>query len=249
LNQGSTDVTPEERDLIAGLFERMRGMGSIDKDREAEDFIARSVRQTPDAAYMLVQSVLVQENALQQAGDRIEELEDRVRELERSQPRAAQGGGSFLGGLFGGGGNRDEPRSGSVPPIGSRREDSRYDEPRGGGSPWGQRAGAFGQGGAPMQQQGGGGGFLRGAVATAAGVAGGMLLANSIRGMMGGEESGKAHASESGNKSSEEHSPYEVNQNQQKEQEPHYQDANDNYPGNYDSGDSSWGVGGGDIDI
>jgi hypothetical protein len=242
-------MTPEERDLIAGLFERMRGMGSIDKDREAEDFIARSVRQTPDAAYMLVQSVLVQENALQQAGDRIEELEDRVRELERSQPRAAaQGGGSFLGGLFGGGGSREEPRSSGVPAIGSRREPSRYDEPQGGGSPWGQqRAGAFGQG-APMQQQGGGGGFLRGAVATAAGVAGGMLLANSIRGMMGGEESGKAHASESGNKS-EEHSPYEVNQNQQKEQEPHYQDANDNDPGNYDSGDSSWGDSGGDIDI
>ena len=28
-----------------------------------------------------------------------------------------------------------------------------------------------------------------------------------------------------------------------------YQDANDNDPGNYDSGDSSWGDGGGDIDI
>jgi hypothetical protein len=241
-------MTPEERDLIAGLFERMRGMGSIDKDREAEDFIARSVRQTPDAAYMLVQSVLVQENALQQAGDRIEELEDRVRELERSQPRAAQGGGSFLGGLFGGGGrSQEEPRGSSVPPIGSRREPSRYDEPQGGGSPWGQqRAGAFGQGGAPMQQQGGGGGgFLKGAMATAAGVAGGMLLANSIRGMMGGE-GGKAQASEAGNKS-EEHSPYEVNQNQQKEQEPHYQDANDNDPGNYDS-DSSWGDSGGEID-
>jgi hypothetical protein len=204
-------MTPEERDLIAGLFERMRGMGSIDKDREAEDFIVRSVRQTPDAAYMLVQSVLVQENALQQAGDRIEELEDRVRELERSQPRAAQGGGSFLGGLFGGGRSQEEPRGSSVPPIGSRREDSRYEEPRGGGSPWGgqQRAGAFGQGG-PLQQQGGGG-FLRGAMTTAAGVAGGMLLANSIGGLMGGKESGKAQASEA-NAKPEENSPYEVNQ-------------------------------------
>ena len=52
-------MTPEERELIAGLFERMRSMGAIDKDREAEDFIARSTRQVPDAAYMLVQSVLV----------------------------------------------------------------------------------------------------------------------------------------------------------------------------------------------
>lgn len=241
-------MTPEERDLIAGLFERMRGMGAIDKDREAEDFIARSVRQTPDAAYMLVQSVLVQENALQQAGDRIEELEDRVRELERGQPRAApQGGGSFLGGLFGGGRGQEQPRSSSVPPIGSRREDPRYDEPRGGGSPWGQqRAGAFGQG-APMQAQGGGGGFLKGAMATAAGVAGGMLLANSIGGLMGGNAGGKAQASEASAKP-EESSPYEVNP--KPEQQSHYQDANDNDPGNYDSGDSSWGdSGGGDLDI
>ncbi|MFM9850410.1 MAG: DUF2076 domain-containing protein [Hyphomicrobiaceae bacterium] len=239
-------MTPEERDLIGGLFERMRGMGFIDKDREAEDFIARSVRQTPDAAYMLVQSVLVQENALQQAGDRIEELEDRVRELERGQPRAAaaQGGGSFLGGLFGGRG-QDAQRSSSVPPVGSRREQSRYDEPQGGGSPWGQqRAGAFGQG-APMQQAGGGGGFLKGAMTTAAGVAGGMLLANSISGMMGGKESGKAQAAEASPKA-EESSPYEVNQ--KPEQASHYQDANDNDPGN--SGDSSWGDGGGgDLDI
>jgi hypothetical protein len=239
-------MTPEERDLIAGLFERMRAMGSIDKDREAEDFIARSVRQTPDAAYMLVQSVLVQDNALQQAGDRIEDLEDRVRELERGQPRAAaQGGGSFLGGLFGGGRSQEEPRSSSVPPIGSRREPSRYDEAQGGGSPWGQqRAGAFGQA-APMQQAGGGGGFLQGAMTTAAGVAGGMLLANSIRGMMGGGESGKAHASESSSKT-EEHSPYEVNQ--KPEQASHYQDADDNDPGN--SSDSSWSdSGGSDLDI
>ncbi len=239
-------MTPEERDLIAGLFERMRAMGSIDKDREAEDFIARSVRQAPDAAYMLVQSVLVQENALQQAGDRIEDLEDRVRELERSQPRAAaQGGGSFLGGLFGGGRGQEEPRGGSgVPPIGSRRDQSYDDRDRaGGGSPWGQqRAGAFGQGAAAPQQRGGG--FLQGAMTTAAGVAGGMLLANSIGGLMGGGAS-KAHASDSSAKP-EEHSPYEVNQ--KPEEASQYQDANDNDPGNYDS-DSSLGDSGGDIDI
>jgi len=239
-------MTPEERDLISGLFDRMRGMGSIDKDREAEDFIARSVRQTPDAAYMMVQTVLVQENALQQAGDRIEDLEDRVRELERGQPQAAaQGGGSFLGGIFGGGRSQEEPRSSSVPPIGSRREPSRYDEPQGGGSPWGQqRSGAFGQG-TPMQQQGGGGGFLRGAMTTAAGVAGGMLLANSLSGMMGGNASGKAQASEASAKP-EESSPYEVNQKPEEAQQSHYQDANDNDPGN---SDSSWGDSGGDMDI
>jgi hypothetical protein len=72
-----------------------------------------------------------------------------------------------------------------------------------------------------------------------------MLLANSIGGLMGGGAN-KAQASEASAKP-EEHSPYEVNQ--KPEEASHYQDANDNDPGNYDSGDSSWGDGGGDIDI
>ena len=239
-------MTPEERDLISGLFERMRAMGSIEKDREAEDFIARSVRQTPDAAYMLVQTVLVQENALQQAGERIEDLEDRLRELERGQPKAAAaGGGSFLGGLFGGRGQQQEDRS--VPVIGSRSA-SAYGErggPEPGGSPWGQRAGAGGGAFGQAAQAQGGGGFLRGAMTTAAGVAGGMLLANSISGMMGGNAGGKAQASEASAKP-EETSPYEVNQKPEEAQQSHYQDANDNDPGN---SDSSWGDGGGDMDI
>ena len=74
-----------------------------------------------------------------------------------------------------------------------------------------------------------------------------MLLANSIGGLMGGGAS-KAHASDSSAKP-EEHSPYEVNQKpEEASQASHYQDANDNDPGNYDSG-SSWGDSGGDIDI
>ena len=58
-------MTPEERQLIAGLFDRMRSYGAPEKDREAEALINQSVRANPDAPYMLVQSVLVQEQALQ----------------------------------------------------------------------------------------------------------------------------------------------------------------------------------------
>jgi len=242
-------MTPEERDLIAGLFERMRGMGTIDKDREAEDLIARSVRQVPDAAYMLVQSVLVQEHALQEAGARIEELEDRVREVERGQ-QSASGSGGFLGSIFGGGRGAEERGSASVPAIGSRAPTSAGERPQA-GTPWAQRPAAFGQAAEP--QRGGGGGFLKGAVATAAGVAGGMLLADSIRGMLGGD-AGKAQAAGGEQKTASESSPYEVkdqkdqkDQNDQKE-ESHYQDPQDNDPGNYE--DASWSGGGGDdIDI
>jgi len=241
-------MTPEERELIAGLFERMRSMGAIDKDREAEDFIARSTRQVPDATYMLVQSVLVQEHALQEAGGRIEELEDRVRELERGRaPASGTGNRGFLGGIFGGSAP-EERRAGSVPAIGSRASPAATREGPQTGTPWAQRSAAFGQA-AEASRGGGGGGFLRGAMATAAGVAGGMLLADSIRGMLGGE-AGKAQAAGTENKAAEtEASPYEVNQD--KKEESHYQDPNDNDPGNYQ--DTSWSDSGGgdlgDIDI
>ena len=78
-------MTPEERRLIEDLFDRMKNYGSPDKDREADLLIKERIRAMPDAAYMLTQSVLVQEQALQAANERAAELEDRVRELEESQ--------------------------------------------------------------------------------------------------------------------------------------------------------------------
>ena len=75
-------MTPEERQLIAGLFERMRSFGTPEKDRDAEALIAQQLRAVPDATYMLVQSVLVQEQALQNAQARIQELEARLEELQ-----------------------------------------------------------------------------------------------------------------------------------------------------------------------
>jgi hypothetical protein len=169
-------MTPDERQLIAGLFDRMRAFALPQKDREAEALINESVRATPDAPYMLVQSVLVQEQALEAANARIQDLEARVRDLEQGgQPQ--QGGGGFLGGLFGG--TPPERRPSSVPVIGSRAG-SFPSVPQ-------SRAQA-----APEMQQPAGGGFMRSAMTTAAGVAGGMLLAEGIRNMLGGSS---AHAS------------------------------------------------------
>jgi hypothetical protein len=254
-------MTPEERDLISGLFERMRSMGPLDKDRDADSLINQAVRGTPDAAYMLVQSVLVQEQALQQSSARIAELEEQVRDLEQSQRRApSSGSGSFLGGLFGGSRPSEPDRpGGSVPSIGSRgAPPSSYGAPSGndagrGAPPWG----AAGQQ-APPAGGGGGGGFMRSAMATAAGVAGGMLAADAIRNMMGGQ-AGQAQAasSDATKSSSSESSPYEVNRQQdqsEQKQEPQYQDANNNDPGNYDNAswsndDSSWGGDDGGMDV
>src|SRR5262245_65535971 len=95
-------MTPDERQLITGLFDRMRGFSLADKDGEAETLINQQVASLRDAPYMLVQSVLVQEHALQQADARIKELEEQVRQMEsEARPQQPAGSGSFLGGLFG----------------------------------------------------------------------------------------------------------------------------------------------------
>lgn len=175
-------MTPEERQLLSQLFGRIRDASQTPRDREAEEFIAQAVREQPYAPYLMAQTVIIQEEALKQAGARIEALE--------AELKSKAGEGSFLGGIgksiFGGG---------SVPSVG--RPAPQPEPPR--ASPWGQSPGApqaMPQA-APQQfsnpmfgQQGGGGGFLQTAMATAAGVAGGALLAHGLQSMFGGQ----AHA-------------------------------------------------------
>jgi len=172
-------MTPEERQLITGLFDRMRSFSLPEKDGEAEALINERVRTLPDAPYMLVQSVLIQEQALQEASSRIKALEEQVRALQGGAAERAPGSGGFLGGLFGGSRAVSE-HSGSVPPIGARATPSAYDSRQ----PWTPLQGGPQQA-VPQAAAGPGGSFLRTAMATAAGVAGGMLVAGAIRDLMG----------------------------------------------------------------
>jgi uncharacterized protein len=182
-----TDVmTPEERQLLNGLFERMNGAADAPRDREAESFIADQVRAKPYAPYLLSQTVIIQEEALKAAAGRIQELENQLKEREQ------QGGGSFLGGLgrsvFGGGDQRPTsvPRAGG--PWGAPPQQSApVQQPSAG--PWGAPQGGMGGGGGfggGAFGGGGGGGFLRSAMTTAAGVAGGALLYQGISSLFGG---------------------------------------------------------------
>jgi len=168
-------MTPEERQLLAGLFDRTRAASANPRDKDAEAFIAEALREQPYATYLLAQAVIVQDQALGAANEKLQQLEARVKELETAQ---ANGGGSFLGGLFGGGrpaAPTSVPSTGAAPSPWGRQQNSQ---------PAVQQGQAYGQ---PQPQQpgmmGGGGGFLRGALGAAAGVAGGMLLANSISGL------------------------------------------------------------------
>ena len=76
----------EERNLITGLFERIRPFESQPRDAEAERLIGELVARQPSAPYLLTQTVLVQEQALKAAQARLAELEG----------KASQDGGGFL---------------------------------------------------------------------------------------------------------------------------------------------------------
>lgn len=116
-------MTPDERQLLAGLFERTRSAAGNYRDPEAESFIADRTREQPYATYLLAQTVLVQEHALQAANEQLQQLTARVHELEQ-RPAPTAAGGSFLGGASGslvGGAPSSAasvPRS-SVPPSGA----------------------------------------------------------------------------------------------------------------------------------
>ncbi len=143
-------------------------------DREADALIADLFARHPEARYRLTQTAFVQEHALVQAQNRIQELEWELENSHRqSQATAQQGRGGLFGGMFGGGApQRPAPMAPRPQPLG----------PPGGVNP------------AMMQPQAGGGGFLRTAAMTAAGVAGGMVLGNMLMGAFAGDTAQAAEA-------------------------------------------------------
>ena len=179
-------MSPEERQLLAGMFERIKANSAGPRDQEAEAFINDQIKTQPSAPYLLAQTVIVQDFALQAANQKLQQLEARVHELE-SAPKPST---SFLGSLLGGGAPPGPPPRPAPPPA--------YGQPQGG--PWGAAPppppgyapqGGYAQPGfapqgAPGVAPAAPGGFLKGALGEAAGVAGGVLLADGIRGLFHG---------------------------------------------------------------
>jgi hypothetical protein len=171
-------MTPEERNLVIELFDRLATLEDAQRDPEAERLIRDGLRQAPNAAYALVQTVLVQDEALKRADARIRELES------GSSAETAPGETSFLGGVRESFFGKREGR-GSVPSV-------RPGEPAPMSSAWQTQATQpmpAAPAGAPMAP---GGSFLGTAAAAAAGVIGGSLLLSSIRSMMGGHQGAQA---------------------------------------------------------
>ena len=82
-------MTPQERQMLGDLFERISSTNSGPRDPQAEAFINDAVRAMPYAPYMLAQTVLVQQHALEAAAERIKELE------AQAKPRSRAAGNEF----------------------------------------------------------------------------------------------------------------------------------------------------------
>jgi len=160
-------MTPQERQLVDELFERLARLENAPRDAEAERAISDGLSHAPHAIYPLVQTVLVQDEALRRA-------DARIRELTGEDPAATATGGfldSMRQVLTGRAGGTSVP---SVRPGTSAGPDPRWN------------TGVTLPQSAPAQPApSSGGSFLGTAAASAAGVIGGAMLLNSISSMFG----------------------------------------------------------------
>ena len=87
-------MTPEEHNLISGLFDRLgQAANSQAKDPEADQLIRSKVAEIPVAPYLLVQSTLVMQQALSNAQNRISTLEKQLSEASSRSGAQPAGGG------------------------------------------------------------------------------------------------------------------------------------------------------------
>lgn len=202
-------MTPQEQELLQGLLGRVNGTELHGKDEDAERMLRTGLGGNPNALYILCQTVLAQQFALDTTQRDLMGARSELEQL-RQQSSRPQEHGSFLGNLFGmgksdappapaqqinpnPGGNCTPVNNPGGPGYGNAPVQSAgygYGPPSGYGQPTGYNTGMpSGAGG----MFGGGGGFLQGAMQTAAGVVAGEFAFRAIedvfRGFGGGGES------------------------------------------------------------
>lgn len=179
-------MTPQEQDMIGDLIDRVQKTQLAEKDPDAEQMLQQGLGRTPDALYILAQTVLVQKYALDQAQTQLAQAKEQIQQLQQHpEPKHAT---SFLGNLLG---LNQEP---APPPTQARPQSYAPPPPPPpppyapvgyGSGPGGPYAGGPGYGAPPMGMPGGGG-FLQNAMQTAAGVAAGALAFEGIESLMHG---------------------------------------------------------------
>ena len=189
--QTESTMTPEERNLITGLFDRIRETGAGEKDRQAENLIRDAIRQIPDAPTCWFRRRWSWRTRSPRLTSAFASSRNRWRASREQLAPPSRSSSSFLGG--------GRPQSGrSARPHRSRATASQQEEPayqQQPRSPWGSAAGSPPppMAGSPPPPMTGpaaaaassGGGFFRSAMTAAAGVAGGVLMAEH-KGMFGG---------------------------------------------------------------
>ncbi|KAB0492645.1 DUF2076 domain-containing protein [Pseudomonas vancouverensis] len=190
-------MNSEEQTLIDGLFSRLQQAetNAAPRDALAEARIKEHLTRQPAAGYFMTQAILVQEAAIKSLDEQNKQLTQQIQQLQvelqqaRSQAAApAPSSGGFLSSIFGGSAREPQPApTQSAPPSsGGWREPGRSSF----GAPPPQNYPQQNFGAAPPNypQQGyaqpapaaAGSSFLGGALKTAAGVAGGVMLAQGI---------------------------------------------------------------------
>jgi hypothetical protein len=163
-------MTTQEEQMLQDLTDRVNNTQLSEKDPEAEQFLQKTLSRNPDALYILAQTILVQQYALDQAQKQLADLRAQLDQLrqQQQQPKHAT---SFLGNLLG----RDDAPSAPPPPPQPTQPQftpvPSYPAP------------AYG---APQYAAPQSGGFLRSAAQTAAGVAAGALAFQGIESLMHG---------------------------------------------------------------
>ncbi|HAB25019.1 MAG TPA: DUF2076 domain-containing protein [Pantoea sp.] len=155
----------QEHQLIEGLFSRLKQAESQTgpRDAAAEQLIKEHLQQQPGAPYYMAQAILIQEAAMKKLNDRITELENRLAQ-QQQQPQQQSSGG-FLSSLFGGGSRQQAPAQQPQQQAWNNAPQQPQQPQQYNNAP-----------AAPAR----GTGFLGGALQTAVGVAGGVVMADML---------------------------------------------------------------------
>jgi hypothetical protein len=90
-------VTPQEEQLLNSLVERVSQTQLQEKDPDAEALLNKQLGFNPDALYILAQTTLVQNIALEQAQAQLAQAKAQLAQAQQQPAHAT----SFLGGLLG----------------------------------------------------------------------------------------------------------------------------------------------------
>lgn len=168
-------MTPQEQQMIQGLADRINNTQLPEKDPDAENLLQQSLGRNPDALYILAQTLLVQQYALDQAQKQLADAKTQITQLQQQaqQPKHAT---SFLGNLLG---HNDPP---PPPPPQQQYAQPQYAPVPNYGPPQPYPPQPY-----PSMYDGPqSGGFLRSAMQTATGVAAGALAFEGIESLMHG---------------------------------------------------------------